>query len=132
MYYIDRINRILDHIEENLTGELSYAQMAEMMTMSVYEFRRIFAFIIGTPLSDYIRLRRLSAAVFDLQEGALSITEIAAKYPKGYVLVVVAGMNYAVYVESKGRDVLTSAEKLAETELPKMLRQLKDNIRKMV
>ena len=35
MYYIDRINRILDHIEENLTGELSYAQMAEMMTMSV-------------------------------------------------------------------------------------------------
>lgn len=58
-------------------------------------------------------------------------TEIAAKYPKGYVLVVVAGMNYAVYVESKGRDVLTSAEKLAETELPKMLRQLKDNIRKM-
>ena len=80
MYYIDRINRILDHIEENLTGELSYAQMAEMMTMSVYEFRRIFAFIIGTPLSDYIRLRRLSAAVFDLQEGAMSITEIAAKY----------------------------------------------------
>lgn len=58
-------------------------------------------------------------------------SEVAAKYPKGYVLVVVAGMNYAVYVESKGRDVLTSAEKIAETELPKMLRQLKDNIRTM-
>lgn len=55
--------------------------------------------------------------------------EIAAKYPKGYVLIVVAGMNYAVYVESKNRDVLTSAEKLAEKELPKMLSQLKTNIR---
>lgn len=80
MFYADGINRILDHIEDNLTSELSYAQMAEMLALSVYEFRRIFAFIIGTPLSDYIRLRRLSAAVFDLQEEALSITEIAAKY----------------------------------------------------
>jgi len=57
--------------------------------------------------------------------------EISAKYPKGYVLVVVAGMNYAVYVESKNRDVLTSAEKLAERELPGMLKQLRSNIRKM-
>ena len=80
MQYIDRINQILDYIENNLTSEISYSRMAEMMTMSVYEFRRIFAFIIGTPLSDYIRLRRLSASVFDLQEGSLTITEIAAKY----------------------------------------------------
>lgn len=80
MHYIDKINQILDYIEENLTGEISYSHMAKMMTMSVYEFRRIFAFIIGTPLSDYIRYRRLSASVFDLQEGTLTITEIAAKY----------------------------------------------------
>ncbi|MBR3966346.1 MAG: AraC family transcriptional regulator [Clostridia bacterium] len=79
MHYINRINQILDYIEENLYGDLSYARMAEMMTMSVYEFRRIFAFIIGTPLSDYIRLRRLSSAAFDLQDGSLSITEISAK-----------------------------------------------------
>ena len=74
------IQKSLDYIEENLTNELSYSHMAEMLTSSLYEFRRIFAFIIGTPLSDYIRLRKLSSAVFDLQEDALSITEIAAKY----------------------------------------------------
>ncbi len=78
--YADKINSLLDYIESNLAGEISHREMAEMMAMSVYELRRIFAFIIGTPLSDYIRQRRLSAAVFDLRGGELSITEIAAKY----------------------------------------------------
>ena len=78
--YADKINQLLDYIEENLAGEISHREMAEMMAMSVYELRRIFAFIIGTPLSDYIRQRRLSTAVFDLRDGKLSITEIAAKY----------------------------------------------------
>lgn len=48
----------------------------------------------------------------------------------GVCLVVVAGMNYATYVESKGRDVLTSAEHLAEQELPKILKELIEDITK--
>ena len=48
---------------------------------------------------------------------------------KGICLVVVAGMNYAQYVESKGRDVLSGAEHLAEKELPRMLEQLVNNIK---
>lgn len=46
------------------------------------------------------------------------------------MLVVTAGMNYAVHVESKGRDVLTSAENLAKQELPKMVERLVSNINK--
>jgi hypothetical protein len=49
---------------------------------------------------------------------------------KGVCLVVTAGMNYALKVESKGRDVISSAEHLAQQELPKMLNQLISNIRK--
>jgi len=47
----------------------------------------------------------------------------------GVSLVVTAGMDYAVYVEAKGRDVLTSAEQLAERLLPEMIRDLTKNIR---
>lgn len=43
----------------------------------------------------------------------------------GWCLVVVAGMNYAAAVESKGYDVLSSAEHLAESILPSMLSKLK-------
>ena len=48
----------------------------------------------------------------------------------GVCLVVTAGMNYAVHVESKGRDVITSSEQLAKRELPKMLAKLVENIKR--
>ena len=48
---------------------------------------------------------------------------------KGVCLVVTAGMNYAIYVEAKGRDVLTSAEHLAARELPRMIAELVSNIK---
>lgn len=51
--------------------------------------------------------------------------QIANEYPKGSALIVVAGMNYAAYVEARGLNVLTSAELLAEREIPNLLRQLK-------
>lgn len=49
---------------------------------------------------------------------------------KGICLVVTAGMEYALYVEAKGRDVITSAEHLAERELPGMLEKLVSNIKR--
>lgn len=52
------------------------------------------------------------------------LEELIPRYQKGIVLIVVAGMNYAVYVEAKNFDVLTSAELLAERIVPKMLRDL--------
>ncbi len=47
----------------------------------------------------------------------------------GVCLVVTAGMDYALYVESKGYNVLSSAEHLAERELPRMLENLISKIK---
>ena len=52
------------------------------------------------------------------------------KETKGVALVVVAGMNYAAYVEARGKNVLSSAEHLAERELPRMLEKLITNIKR--
>ncbi len=46
----------------------------------------------------------------------------------GYALVVVAGMDYAYYVESTGRDVLSSAEHYAENRMSIILREMTKNI----
>ena len=59
-----------------------------------------------------------------------SIAETIGKGTKGIALVVVAGMNYAAYVEAKGYNVLSSAEHLAERELPRMLERLISNIKR--
>lgn len=57
-------------------------------------------------------------------DGQKYVLDIIAKYPQGIVLVVVAGMNYAVYVMDKGYDVLDSAESLAEALIPRFMKQL--------
>ena len=59
-----------------------------------------------------------------------SIAEKVGKETKGVALVVVAGMNYAAYVEARGYNVLSSAEHLAERELPRMLEKLITNIKR--
>lgn len=59
-----------------------------------------------------------------------SIAETIGKGTKGIALVVVAGMNYAAYVEAKGYNVLSSAKHLAERELPRMLEKLISNIKR--
>ena len=57
---------------------------------------------------------------------------IAKNYPEGYTLIVVAGMDYAVYVESKGRDVLTSAESEAGKLIGRELADLVKNIQSAI
>ena len=61
-------------------------------------------------------------------QGRSVAIKAGSKYKNGICLVVVAGMNYALAVESRGRDVLTSTELFAKQEMPRMLAQLKQNI----
>lgn len=50
--------------------------------------------------------------------------EIAARQTD-IALIVVSGMKYGSYVEARGYNVLTSAEQLANTQVPMLLKQLK-------
>lgn len=70
-----------------------------------------------------------NAAEMGIKSGQ-SIAETIGKGTKGIALVVVAGMNYAAYVEAKGYNVLSSAEHLAKRELPRMLEKLISNIKR--
>ena len=57
-------------------------------------------------------------------EGQKFLQEKILEYSQGIVLIVVAGMNYAYYVEKKEYNVLSSAELLAKRKVPQMLKQL--------
>jgi hypothetical protein len=43
---------------------------------------------------------------------------------KGYTLIIVAGMNYAAAVESKGYNVLTTTKTYFEAEIKRMIREI--------
>lgn len=78
--------------------------------------------------SGFTRTLSASDGVF---AGKSLAEEIALRSGSGYVLVVVAGMNYAEYVEAMdNKVVLASAELLARRELPNMMRKLKTQIAK--
>lgn len=64
-------------------------------------------------------------------EGKQFAKEMAEAYPGKYVLIVVAGMNYASYVEEmENKDVLASSSLFVERELPKMIKRIDEQIGK--
>ncbi len=50
------------------------------MSAPVALFQRIFVFVSGVTISEYVRKRRLTLAGFDLKKGEDSIIDIAFKY----------------------------------------------------
>jgi len=78
---IKKIEGVIDYIESNLTGEPDYEKMAKIMNLSVYEFRRIFSFVVGCPVSEYIRKRKLSLAAAEIiSSDKPDISNISEKY----------------------------------------------------
>jgi len=66
-----------------------------------------------------------------IKKGKDLIKDISSQYPVGYVLIVVAGMEYALSVESKGYDVLTSAELYAKDEIKDILKKVVSDVAKI-
>ncbi|MBQ8309491.1 MAG: AraC family transcriptional regulator [Clostridia bacterium] len=78
---MQKIEELIESIEANITSDIDYEALASRMALSVYEFRRIFSFIVGCPLSEYIRKRRLSLAACELMRNTkASIQEISETY----------------------------------------------------
>ena len=78
---LQKIKDVLEHIEENITSDLDYKVLASKMGLSVYEFRRIFSFVIGLPIAEYIRKRRLSLAAFEITKNEqVDMLKLSEKY----------------------------------------------------
>ena len=55
-------------------------------------------------------------------EGSSYAERLARNYPTGYALIIVAGMNYAAYVEAKeNKDVLASGELFLKKEMAQLV-----------
>lgn len=80
MEWIERLNHAIDYIEEHLTEEIEYEQLGRIACCSAYHFQRMFTYMAGVPLSEYIRRRKMSLAAVDLQGGDAKIIDVAAKY----------------------------------------------------
>lgn len=80
MDFSDNMNRAIDYIEEHLTEHIDYEELAAVALCSASVFQRIFPWLTGISLSEYIRKRRLTVAGLELQQTDVRITDLAIKY----------------------------------------------------
>lgn len=80
MEWVERLNQSMQYIEEHLTDELHYEELGRIACCSAYHFQRMFTYMAGIPLSEYIRRRKMSLAAVDLQGGEMKIIDVAEKY----------------------------------------------------
>lgn len=73
------LNRAMGYIEENLAGEVNLAEVARRAACSQFHLQRMFPYITGMTLSDYIRRRRMSLAALDLTAGD-KVIDVALRY----------------------------------------------------
>ena len=77
------MNYAMAYIEEHLTEEIDYSEISRIAYCSEYHFKRMFSFLSGISLSEYIRRRRLTFAALDLKDRNLRIIDVAVKYGYG-------------------------------------------------
>lgn len=80
MEWIERLNKAIEYIENHLTDKIDYEQLGRIACCSPYHFQRMFSYMAGIPLSEYIRRRKMSLAAVDLQGGGTKIIDAAEKY----------------------------------------------------
>ncbi|MCL2775111.1 MAG: AraC family transcriptional regulator [Oscillospiraceae bacterium] len=80
MDLIQKMNEVVEYVEKNLTDNIDIEALSRIAGCSAHEFSHIFSFMAGMSVSEYIRRRRLSQAVFDIQNGNEGIIDISLKY----------------------------------------------------
>ena len=73
------LNHVIEYIEDHLTDDISLEAISEYAGVSDYHFRKIFFYLSGMTLNEYIKNRKLSEASKDLLHGE-KVTDVAFKY----------------------------------------------------
>lgn len=80
MDWITGIQNAINYIEDHLSEELDYEQIAKESFSSSFHFQRVFSILCGYTLGEYIRNRRLTLAGTELVASREKVIDIAYKY----------------------------------------------------
>ena len=75
--YVERINAVVDHIEQHLDEDLTIESLAAVAHFSPYHFHRVFGALVGETVGHFVtRVRIEKAATLLVQQPRRSVTEI--------------------------------------------------------
>ncbi len=75
--YIDRIRRVLRHVQERLDDDLSPADLADVAHFSRFHFHRVFRGLVGESVSEHVRRLRLERAAGELRRTGQKVIDVA-------------------------------------------------------
>lgn len=79
MEWLLALNQSLDYLEEHLEEKIDLARAAQIAGCSVYHYQRIFSYLAGMPLSEYLRRRRMTLAAQRLRMGE-KVLQVSLRY----------------------------------------------------
>ena len=80
MNILNELNEACNYIENNIENEIDIKEIARITNQSTDSINRFFVSMLGITIKEYIRKRRLSLEVYDLQNCDENITDIAIKF----------------------------------------------------
>lgn len=80
MEWVEKLNQSMHYIEEHLKDDIDYEQLARIACCTSYHYQRMFTYMAGISLSEYIRRRKMSLAAVELRDGNERVIDIAEKY----------------------------------------------------
>ncbi|MBP1903566.1 AraC family transcriptional regulator [Paenibacillus turicensis] len=80
MDLLKRFNNAIEYLESHLADTIDYEEVAKIACCSIYNFQRMFSYILDISPSEYVRRRRLTLAALELQNSDIKIIDLAMKY----------------------------------------------------
>ena len=80
MEWLKKLGKAIDYIEDNLDKKISYDEATRIACCSPYYFQRVFSYVSGVSLAEYIRRRKMTQAAFELQRADSRVIDVALKY----------------------------------------------------
>ena len=79
--WFERLNNVIEYIEENLSGKISYKEISRISLCHVNLLQQFFTLNTGITLTEYIRRRRISEAAREVRQAdSDTITGISYRY----------------------------------------------------
>lgn len=80
MEWISGMNAAVNYLEEHILEEPDLDKLGKLAGCSSHHFQRIFTYIGGVTLKEYLKRRRMSLAAVDLKDERNKVIDIALKY----------------------------------------------------
>ena len=80
MEWINGMNAAINYIEENILEEINYCKLGQLAGCSPSHFQRIFTYLSGVTLKEYVKRRRMSLAATELAANSTKVIDVALKY----------------------------------------------------